>query len=200
MRWIGELVFQVTWNDVEINYIIECRLLSSSLTGVYHFNIFTINNIKITHNFYLWNMCGWRIAKCGFLTTEIRKFAYFIVKSMYIWLLKIQNGCHNDCYENAIKGLYGIVHALWRHWMETWGNPRVNGEFPSQRASVVTWALAHTKSMTIRLFLLHGLFDLRTKGTSHIRITGSSRLESLSTRLFVKNYHLVYNKENTQTL
>ena len=48
--------------------------------------------------------------------------------------------------------------------------------------------------------LLHGLYDLRTKGTSHIRITGSSRLESLTTRLFVKNFRLDYNKENSQPL
>ena len=34
--------------------------------------------------------------------------------------------------------------------------------------------------------LLHGLFDLRTNGTSHIRIGGSSRLESMTSRLFVK--------------
>ena len=49
--------------------------------------------------------------------------------------------------------------------------------------------------------LLHGLLYLRTKGTSLIRITGSLlRLESLTSRLFVKNYSLAYNKENTQTL
>ena len=35
------------------------------------------------------------------------------------------------------KGIYGIAHALWRHYMETWRNPRVNGEFPSQRATIV---------------------------------------------------------------
>ena len=139
---IGELIFQFTWNDVKINYIIECRLLSSILTGVCHF----LNNIKITHNFYLWNMCGRRIANTAFWQQKSG--------SLYILSYRV---CIYGCYEYEMvvtftatrMPLKGSMASPMRYDVITWKREGIHGSTAnSPHKGPVTQALISSFMIT----------------------------------------------------